>query len=343
MEYDVIVVGSGPSGASAAYFSASYGLKVLCIDRLEGERFDRYHSICGECISDKGARVIGLRPEEIRNDIRTFRLDWPGGVRTDVKVKGYIIERTALLARLRREAEEKGCTFVHATVRDVSYNQYYTVYTADGQSYTSRYLVGADGAYSVVRKKLFGTEPLQKVPVEMRISAEPAEEGVLAFTMKGRGRFYGWVFPSGTGSSVGAVRGNLEEGEGLHGARIIPIGWTEEFVRDGAALVGDAGGFVNPVSFGGLRIAFDSGRHVAEALSKDDLSLYSRWWRRSRLSDRRFWKAKEAFAEMDESDLAEFSKQLGHGLYPSGVISVLRHPGRAWLYIGCLMSLRHGW
>ncbi len=343
MEYDVIIVGSGPSGAAAAYFSASYGLKVLCIDRLDGERFDRYHSICGECISDKGAEVVGLRGEEIRNRITTFRLDWPGGVRTEVKTKGYIIERTALLARLRREAEGKGCEFLHGTVKNIEEDGGYTVTLSDGTSHTSRYLIGADGAYSVVRKKLFGSEPLQKVPVEMRICSAPAEEGVLAFTMKGRGRFYGWTFPSGEGSSVGAVRGNLEEGEGVHGARIIPIGWTEEIVRGNAALVGDAGGFVNPVSFGGLRIAFESGRHAAEALAKGDLSQYSKWWKGSRLSDRRFWKAKEAFEAMDDSELAAFSKHLGHGLYPSGVISVLRHPRLGWLYIGCLMALRHGW
>ena len=343
MEYDVIIVGSGPSGATAAYFSASYGLKVLCIDRLEGERFDRYHSICGECVSEKGAKAVGLRDEEIRNRITLFRLDWPGDIRTEVNLKGYIIERTALLARLRREAGEKGCVFLHGTVTDIAEGDGYTVTLSDGTSHTSKYLLGADGVYSAVRRKLFGSEPLQKVPVEMRIRSTPAEEGVMAFTLKGKGKFYGWTFPSGEGSSVGAVRGCLDDGEGVHGARIIPIGWTEELVRGNAALIGDAGGLVNPVSFGGLRTAFESGRHAAEAIAKGDLSKYSKWWKKSTLSDRRFWKVKEAFEKMDDADYIDFMKYHGHGFYTSGAISFIRRPRLAWLYFGCLMALRHGW
>ncbi|MGI6554570.1 MAG: FAD-dependent oxidoreductase [Bacillota bacterium] len=44
MKYDVIIVGAGPAGSSAAYYLAAAGRKVLV---LEKETFPRYKACAG--------------------------------------------------------------------------------------------------------------------------------------------------------------------------------------------------------------------------------------------------------------------------------------------------------
>jgi len=53
-DYDVIVVGGGPAGSSAARFCAQAGLKTLLIEK---ERLPRY-KVCGGCLSVKASRLL---------------------------------------------------------------------------------------------------------------------------------------------------------------------------------------------------------------------------------------------------------------------------------------------
>ena len=53
-DYDVIVVGGGPGGSTAARFCAKAGLKTLI---LEKERLPRYKP-CGGCLSAKTVRLF---------------------------------------------------------------------------------------------------------------------------------------------------------------------------------------------------------------------------------------------------------------------------------------------
>ena len=47
MEYDVVIVGAGPAGSSAAWFLSGSGLRVAVIERLSDEKLPEYHRICG--------------------------------------------------------------------------------------------------------------------------------------------------------------------------------------------------------------------------------------------------------------------------------------------------------
>ena len=345
MDCDVVIVGCGPAGSAASFFLASRNISTICIERLPDARFERYHSICGECISVKGSKTAGITPDEIRNRIKEFRLDWPGGRSSRIKIDGLIIDRVKVLQRLRRDAEEKGAHFITSSVVEVKkIPRGFETILGNGESIQSRYIIGADGAFSIVRKYLFESRPEKILPVEMRVLNSPPElPETIRFTLKDKGGYYGWDFPYGTGRSVGAVRGYLEETEGFHGARYIPIGWPDTFVKDGAALIGDAAGMVNPVSFGGLRIAFESAKHSAEAIASGDLQRYEKWWRKSPLSDRRYMRLSELFASYDAAQYEFFSRHLGGGFWSGGIVSVLTRPRLAWAYFGCLMAIKNGW
>ena len=53
-DYDVVVVGAGPAGASAAYHAASAGLKTLLLDR---KRFPRA-KVCGDWLTPRAVRAL---------------------------------------------------------------------------------------------------------------------------------------------------------------------------------------------------------------------------------------------------------------------------------------------
>ena len=54
MDFDVIIVGAGPAGSSAAYFNAKEGRKVLLLDK---ESFPR-DKICGDGVTGKSLSVL---------------------------------------------------------------------------------------------------------------------------------------------------------------------------------------------------------------------------------------------------------------------------------------------
>ena len=55
-DYDVIVIGAGPGGCTAARFCALAGLKTLLVEK---ERLPRYKP-CGGCLTTKTVRLLGL-------------------------------------------------------------------------------------------------------------------------------------------------------------------------------------------------------------------------------------------------------------------------------------------
>ena len=65
-KYDVIVVGMGPAGASAAYALSQYGLSVLAFDKQTHPRY----KVCGGGLS---ARIAKILPSDFLGVVLTFR------------------------------------------------------------------------------------------------------------------------------------------------------------------------------------------------------------------------------------------------------------------------------
>ena len=156
----------------------------------------------------------------------------------------HVIDRPKLSRRL---LEESGAQSIHGSVTDVwLLGDICSITLADGRVIRSRYVIGADGAFSAVRKGVFRTRPEIFTPMEEHISEDPTED-VFEFDIGQEfGGAYRWLFPCGSGRTVGSVSGmgvpDIRE-RGLH--RFIPSGCVPEPVKGNVFLIGDAAGFPN--------------------------------------------------------------------------------------------------
>lgn len=348
MEADVAIIGSGPAGLSAAIALASNGVKATVFDRLSEAGYERYHTVCGAGISRRTFRELRyLRESDILNTIPEALIRFPGGTDVCIRIGGAVIDRPSFLRRTRELCASLGCAFVRGRVASVRRsNDGFEVSLSDGTVGTFTHVIGCDGAFSVVRRCLFGSEPSYMVPAREFITSEKVPDRFeLELSERYRGA-YRWVFPSGDRCNTGSLPGASEPGEWIQsGGRIIPCGSVPVIEDDDAYLCGDAAGMANPVCFGGLSAALLSGQECAHAIVSGKKGAYGRWWRRCILSSRRFSELHDALASMSDEELARMAAPVGRfrSLWLSGICASLRHPKYIPMYIGCLITFRYGW
>lgn len=118
-EYDVVVVGAGPAGATAAYAAAKGDAKVLMIER---RRELGVPVQCGEALAEDVLKELRIRPDEIWavNRTRAVKIVSPGGIEVRIKERaggkiGYILNRKQFDRFLALRAVEAGADMVVGT------------------------------------------------------------------------------------------------------------------------------------------------------------------------------------------------------------------------------------
>ncbi len=309
-EYDVIVIGMGPAGSSAACELARFGHKVLALEKYLMPRVKP----CGGCLSAKIQTILdddlpAMAEAEIRRVILSFRGQSEITIEADAPI-AWMVMRDKFDHHLARKAEEAGADVRYGKpVLAIERTEHGFRVRTSVAEYRCTFLIGADGVNGLTSRYL-GYAPSREIAValEGELTLPPETLRTLENTVRlDIGEIphgYGWLFPKEKNWSVGVgtvkqperhpreyyaslLKNQHIEDEIIDEQRLgyrIPLfsRRSAEISKDGSLLIGDAAALVDPFLGEGIYYAIRSGQIAAEtihrALEQDtrDLDDYRR-------------------------------------------------------------------
>ena len=284
MSFDVIIVGAGPGGLTCAAITASQGLKTLVLERkrIVGKK------VCAGGVTWNG--LVKRVPDHI------FERQFPTQHIVTRLQKATVSASTPIIATVNRQklgqlmsrtAREAGAEIrLGSQVTSIDGSQI-TVFdkdTGQSQQQSFRYLVGADGSSSFVRRHL--GLPVQAIGIGINYQI-PGHYPDMQWHLDARlfSSGYAWVFPHMETISVGAyvdarvmkakqLKENLLQwGAGL-GFSLDDYRGEAEYINfdyrgyrfKNIFLVGDAAGLASGLTGEGIYPAIVSGETVARQI-----------------------------------------------------------------------------
>ncbi|HTP14042.1 MAG TPA: NAD(P)/FAD-dependent oxidoreductase [Bacteroidota bacterium] len=318
-EYDVIVVGAGPAGSTAARYAAEGGASVLM---LEKDRDVGYPVRCGEAVSHDGlVQFIQPNPKFIASTVTKFRLVSPSGKSVVPRLDGvgYVLERRIFDYEVAKLAAQRGAevitkAYVYDLLRDDKGQATgVRVLIKDRKAeIRGKIVVGADGVESRVGRWA-GIDTACHIRdmescAQMTISGIEVDDDVLDFYFgdKVSPGGYLWVFPKGKNTANVGIGISVESAKNksairylqefvkrkfptaavlTHIAGGVPCAKTcDTIAKNRVLLVGDAAHQVNPTSGGGIISGMIggmlAGQVAAEAIQRNDLSILPEYEKR---------------------------------------------------------------
>jgi geranylgeranyl reductase family protein len=289
--FDVIVIGAGPSGASAAYVAARAGLRVALIDR---KTFPR-DKLCGGLITGRARRHYA----EIFGHDMPFD---PQDRKTTVDFRyrgqpvGIIEDAPALCATMRWDMDAMLCAHAMGAGAQDFTGQAVAEIDRDARTVTLKgglvlgfgVLIGADGVNSQVARALFG-QPFDRARIGFGLEIEAGGAHIdpaapIRIDLAAAQWGYGWVFPKrcSTTVGVGGLLGKnpemkramsaycdmlgIDAAEASFKGQFLPFGDFRTVPgQDAVLLAGDAAGLVDPITGEGIGYAMQSGQLAAKA------------------------------------------------------------------------------
>lgn len=296
--YDVAVIGSGPSGAMAAYFLAKKGISVVIIEK---ETLPRYKT-CGGGLVFRGRRKLPFDISSVvEREYDRMKVYMEGEEKVlstvrDVPVISMVM-RDKFDNFLVEKAQEAGATLKQGhKLTSISFNETPILHTSQGDI-LANLIVAADGALSPTAKMAGWEETRKLIPAleyEVEVNQEDFERlsKEVRFDMDSIPHGYAWSFPKETHLSLGIAstrrkkidlkayyKKYLEKlgikeiiSEKAHGYQIPISPRTDGFYRKNVFLIGDAAGFADAVTAEGISNSLVSGELVAEAIIESGLN-----------------------------------------------------------------------
>lgn len=313
--YDIIIVGAGPAGLSAAWAAAKNGVSVAVLEREEA---------IAQSIRTSGvtwitdAESFGI-PSDYYNPIRNYSFYSPNN---QVTIHGTEYQAAVLDVRrtyqfLAYQAASVGADiFVRTNVTSPIIDERGKLIGVKATSlkdeliFRSKIVIDASGFYSVIGKSLGTVSPWKRFGVgaeyEAYVENVDQETWSLMVGQQYSPAGYAWIFPLGKnkariGVGVGKPESQADPMQQLlelvtkkpgpigQLGKITPIefhyglipneGLTHTTIDDNLMLVGDAAGQANPLVLEGIRYAIEFGRKAgqigAQAIIKGDTTKES--------------------------------------------------------------------
>ncbi len=305
---DILVIGAGPAGSLAARYAASNGADVLLIDKKSEigtpKRCAEGVSISGlekvGIVIDKrwvAREVPGVRlvsPDQTSVWLNTDKIELPES--------GYILERKVFDKHMAMDAARAGAKIMIKTrATSLKRDEDKVIVTAEqlGKEFTitAKIIIAADGPESHVARwaGLDCNTPFD----EMESCAQFEMAGLkmennnciqLYFGSVAPGG-YAWIFPKGediANVGLGVLKNRAEKTAYEYLLDFVaqcpetkdaqpvelniggdPVGGLiKERAGDNILVVGDAAGFVNPITGGGINNALESGMYAGQVAAK---------------------------------------------------------------------------
>lgn len=330
-ERDVIVVGAGPAGSTAAIFLKQQGYDVLLLDRHQFPR----DKTCGDAIPAGAIEILnrlGMRNKISQAvdrgefyPLEGMLLVSPKGYTLEAEFhkgkeggESYVAPRIYFDALIQQHALDTGVDFQQAQVTgpEMDNGRVAGVKAKVNGSLKvlrSKVVIGADGVTSAITRAL-RPKSGQHVDGHRAVALRAYIEDLQEFPHKVEFYLYNeilpgyaWIFPTGSGQAniglgmrLDQYRSKKQSLESMltnflempdikkrlvKGGKLRDLAtWQLNFgsqkglqhAYNGALLVGDAAGFINPLTGGGIHNAIVSAklaaRTVHEALQKEDTS-----------------------------------------------------------------------
>ena len=221
--YDVIIVGAGPAGSTAALYAHKLGLNCILLDKAVFPR----DKICGDALSGKSVRLMRelnllegvekLEGSEINRitfgspSHSQFDVHLKGNKNNDFITKGYVVPRKIFDNFLFKKADEITETRQGFTVNDIIY-QNDNISGVKGTNIEGKeeilnapIIMGCDGANSIIARKLGLYEmDMENTAVAIRCYYEGVEglsnQIELHYVSEVKPGYF-WLFPAGNGKA----------------------------------------------------------------------------------------------------------------------------------------------
>ncbi len=294
-ETNTLIIGGGPAGSTLAR-----KLALKKIDTILIEKNFQFDKPCGGGVKSIVFEEFNIPKKFEYKRIKDFTLYSPKNrVNVDLsKTPISIVLRKEFDEANRQLALKDGAKVIEGRYKCLKHFDDYILVTIKTKEKTliikTKYLVGADGVTSSVRKDVVGSYPNAILTQYCNVPSSSIDKCEFYFGKEFAPKEYAWVFPHGDKLSIGTVLRKENKSDNLFKKfkdSIIPNDNTKKqgfyipnwqkktlFFKNNVFFVGDAAGQVLPFSYEGIYYAMKSADILSEAIIADKPELYEKNW-----------------------------------------------------------------